>query len=89
MKFLFIFSIYSIDPLMVPECESTLIEKRKLDIPIECQYKIKTGNARGFLTTYFYNPQSSKCEEGHYGGGLQGCAPFDEMEECIKTCEKK
>ena len=44
-----------------------------------------SGPCFGYVTTYFYNQNTSQCEET-YWGGCDGVVPFWTMSECQSEC---
>ncbi|XP_048069966.1 tissue factor pathway inhibitor isoform X4 [Ursus arctos] len=62
----------------------TTLEKEKPDY---CFLDEDSGLCRGYMTRYFYNNQSKKCEGFKYGGCLGNQNNFESLEQCKKTCE--
>uniref|UniRef100_A0A452S6B0 BPTI/Kunitz inhibitor domain-containing protein n=1 Tax=Ursus americanus TaxID=9643 RepID=A0A452S6B0_URSAM len=55
--------------------------------PDYCFLDEDSGLCRGYMTRYFYNNQSKKCEGFKYGGCLGNQNNFESLEQCKKTCE--
>ncbi|XP_045875043.1 tissue factor pathway inhibitor isoform X2 [Meles meles] len=62
----------------------TKLEKEKPDY---CFLDEDSGLCRGYLTRYFYNNETKKCEEFKYGGCLGNQNNFMSLEQCKSTCE--
>lgn len=78
------------------ECKKTCIPGYKkttiktasgTEKPDLCFLEEDPGICRGFLTRYFYNNQTRKCERFVYGGCLGNSNNFETLDECKKTCE--
>ncbi|XP_016046532.1 tissue factor pathway inhibitor isoform X2 [Erinaceus europaeus] len=55
--------------------------------PAFCFLEEDPGICRGYLTRYFYNSQSKKCERFKYGGCLGNRNNFESLKDCRNTCE--
>ncbi|XP_059024637.1 tissue factor pathway inhibitor isoform X8 [Mustela lutreola] len=57
------------------------------DKPDYCFLDEDSGLCRGYLTRYFYNNETKKCEEFKYGGCLGNQNNFMTLEQCKRACE--
>lgn len=64
--------------------KKTALQKEKPDF---CFLEEDAGICRGYITRYFYNNQSQRCERFKYGGCLGNLNNFESLEECQNTCE--
>ncbi|XP_030892254.1 tissue factor pathway inhibitor isoform X1 [Leptonychotes weddellii] len=62
----------------------TTLEKEKPDY---CFLGEDSGVCRGYITRYFYNNESKKCEDFKYGGCLGNQNNFESLDQCKQTCE--
>nr|XP_055164523.1 tissue factor pathway inhibitor isoform X2 [Nyctereutes procyonoides] len=67
------------------ECEEKCV--RVPEKPDYCHMNEDSGLCRGFVTRYYYNNVSSKCEGFKYGGCLGNLNNFETLEQCKNTCE--
>jgi len=51
----------------------------------KCYIVPEVGPCEGLCPTYYYNQNSSKCEE--FITGCCGVEAFETSEECVNTCE--
>ncbi|MEE6489877.1 hypothetical protein FKM82_015709 [Ascaphus truei] len=56
-------------------------------MPEFCLQEEDPGICRGYLSRYFYNRMSKKCEKFKYGGCLGNRNNFMTVDECQTTCE--
>ncbi|KAM4626763.1 tissue factor pathway inhibitor [Discoglossus pictus] len=56
-------------------------------MPEFCSEENDSGICRGYISRYFYNTKSKKCEKFKYGGCLGNRNNFMTVEECQTTCE--
>ncbi|KAM8901348.1 tissue factor pathway inhibitor isoform 3-T3 [Lycaon pictus] len=69
-----------------PKAKTETLEK-VLEKPDYCHMNEDSGLCRGFVTRYYYNNVSSKCEGFKYGGCLGNLNNFETLEQCKNTCE--
>ncbi|XP_045152669.1 tissue factor pathway inhibitor isoform X2 [Echinops telfairi] len=62
---------------------TTLLKEK----PEFCFLEEDVGICRGYITRYFYNKESKKCERFKYGGCLGNMNNFESLEECKSSCE--
>ncbi|XP_075386034.1 tissue factor pathway inhibitor isoform X2 [Tenrec ecaudatus] len=67
----------------VQECREKCIPGK----PDFCFLEEDAGICRAFITRYFYNKESKKCERFTYGGCLGNMNNFESLEECKSSCE--
>uniref|UniRef100_A0A8C7A8G0 Tissue factor pathway inhibitor n=1 Tax=Neovison vison TaxID=452646 RepID=A0A8C7A8G0_NEOVI len=65
----------------------TLITQEPRNKPDYCFLDEDSGLCRGYITRYFYNNETKKCEEFKYGGCLGNQNNFMTLEQCKSTCE--
>nr|XP_025869361.1 tissue factor pathway inhibitor isoform X2 [Vulpes vulpes] len=69
-----------------PKTKTETLEKVP-EKPDYCHMNEDSGLCRGFVTRYYYNNVSSKCEGFKYGGCLGNLNNFETLEQCKDTCE--
>uniref|UniRef100_A0A8C7A5D4 Tissue factor pathway inhibitor n=1 Tax=Neovison vison TaxID=452646 RepID=A0A8C7A5D4_NEOVI len=74
------------------DCQEKCIEGRcavsaQSGAPDYCFLDEDSGLCRGYITRYFYNNETKKCEEFKYGGCLGNQNNFMTLEQCKSTCE--
>lgn len=58
------------------------------DLPERCDMKPDPGPCKARIEKFFYNHDTKSCDVFYYGG-CQGTVPFDTLDKCESTCEKK
>ncbi|XP_053774829.1 tissue factor pathway inhibitor isoform X2 [Desmodus rotundus] len=82
--------IFGVSVCLLLTCASLPLnaeEDEYSNIPDFCLLGEDPGPCRGYITRYFYNNQSEKCDKFKYGGCLGNPNNFDLLEECKNTCE--
>ncbi|XP_053901505.1 kunitz-type serine protease inhibitor B1-like [Malaclemys terrapin pileata] len=51
-----------------------------------CNLPADPGPCEAYMTRYFYNSATKRCEEFIYGGCQGNANRFPSMDECLKTC---
>uniref|UniRef100_H9GB44 Tissue factor pathway inhibitor n=1 Tax=Anolis carolinensis TaxID=28377 RepID=H9GB44_ANOCA len=57
-------------------------------LPAHCNLPPDYGGCRGYVTRYYYNPTSNRCETFTYSGCTGNGNNFQSQYECLKTCDK-
>ena len=52
----------------------------------DCNSIPEPGTCLAYIVTYYFNQNTSQCEES-YWGGCDGVVPFWTLEECQNNCE--
>uniref|UniRef100_M0QRX5 Kunitz-Dr4 n=1 Tax=Desmodus rotundus TaxID=9430 RepID=M0QRX5_DESRO len=82
--------IFGVSVCLLLTCASLPLnaeEDEYSNIPGFCLLGEEPGPCRGYITRYFYNNQSEKCDKFKYGGCLGNLNNFESLEECKNTCE--
>lgn len=58
----------------------------KKDINPQCLKKPDGGMCRAYFVKYYFDKNKSSCQDFVWGG-CAGSVPFENKDECIKTCE--